>query len=73
MGYGLNSAVWPLKPTSDPDTCYWGGWGGSLVIADASQRMCSAYVMNRMTGTTLGDRRAAALAYSTYECLGLRR
>jgi hypothetical protein len=26
-----------------------------------------------MTGTTLGDRRAAALAYATYECLGLRR
>ena len=73
MGYGLNSALWPLKPTTEPDTCYWGGWGGSLVIADASQRMCSAYVMNRMTGTTLGDRRAAALAYSTYECLGLSR
>jgi CubicO group peptidase (beta-lactamase class C family) len=73
MGYGLNSAVWPLKPTTEPDACYWGGWGGSLVIADAAQRMCSAYVMNRMTGTTLGDRRAAALAYATYECLGLRR
>ena len=73
MGYGLNSALWPLKPTTEPDTCYWGGWGGSLVIADAAQRMCSAYVMNRMTGTTLGDRRAAALAYSTYECLGLSR
>ena len=69
----LNSATWPLKPTVEPDTCYWGGWGGSLVIADAAQRMCSAYVMNRMTGTTLGDRRAAALAYATYECLGLSR
>jgi CubicO group peptidase (beta-lactamase class C family) len=73
MGYGLNSAAWPLKPTVEPDTCYWGGWGGSLVIADAALRMCSAYVMNRMTGTTLGDRRAAALAYATYECLGLSR
>ena len=73
MGYGLNSALWPLKPTAEPDTCYWGGWGGSLVIADAAQRMCSGYVMNRMTGTTLGDRRAAALAYATYECLGLSR
>ena len=73
MGYGLNSSAWPLKPTVEPDTCYWGGWGGSLVIADAAQRMCSAYVMNRMTGTTLGDRRAAALAYATYECLGLSR
>ena len=73
MGYGLNSAAWPLKPTVEPDACYWGGWGGSLVIADAAQRMCSAYVMNRMTSTTLGDRRAAALVYATYECLGLSR
>jgi CubicO group peptidase (beta-lactamase class C family) len=73
MGYGLNSATWPLKPTAAPDTCYWGGWGGSLVIADAAQRVCSAYVMNRMTGTTLGDRRAAALSYAAYECLGLTR
>jgi CubicO group peptidase (beta-lactamase class C family) len=73
MGYGLNSALWPLKPTPEPDTCYWGGWGGSLVFADTSQRICSGYVMNAMTATTLGDRRAAALAYATYECLGLGR
>jgi CubicO group peptidase (beta-lactamase class C family) len=28
-------------------TCSWGGWGGSLVFADADHRMTVAYVMNQ--------------------------
>ena len=71
LGYGLNDERWPLKPTAAQDTCFWGGWGGSLVVMDTAERVCFGYVMNKMTSTTLGDRRAAALAYATYECLGV--
>ena len=67
MGYGLNHPDWPLSPNAN--TCFWGGWGGSLVVIDTDARLCFSYVMNRMTATTLGDKRAAALAYSVYECL----
>jgi CubicO group peptidase (beta-lactamase class C family) len=67
MGFGLNTPDWRLSP--NPNTCFWGGWGGSLVVIDTDARLCFSYVMNRMTETTLGDKRAAALAYSTYECL----
>ena len=38
MGYGLNSPDTPLSP--NPRTCFWGGWGGSLVVVDLDARMC---------------------------------
>lgn len=59
MGYGLNQdgAMGP-----NPNTCYWGGWGGSTVIVDLDARVCFSYVMNRMESGVLGDTRGAALA-----------
>jgi CubicO group peptidase (beta-lactamase class C family) len=68
MGYGLTSEAFPLGP--NPHTCFWGGWGGSLVIIDADARVCIAYVMNKMGLGTTGDARAAGLAMATFASLG---
>jgi len=68
MGYGLTSPEFPLGP--NPHTCFWGGWGGSLVIVDADARVCLAYVMNKMGAGTTGDARGAALAMATFQSLG---
>lgn len=57
MGYGLNSEYTPLSP--NPRACFWGGWGGSLVVNDLDAEMTFAYVMNRMGNGTVGDMRAA--------------
>jgi CubicO group peptidase (beta-lactamase class C family) len=64
VGYGLNSPEMPLSP--NPRACFWGGWGGSLVLADLDARLCVAYVMNRMGDGTVGDMRGAGLVRATY-------
>ncbi len=67
MGYGLTSEWTPLGP--NPRTCFWGGWGGSLVVVDLDARLVVAYVMNRMGEGTLGDARGASLVAATYASL----
>jgi CubicO group peptidase (beta-lactamase class C family) len=67
IGYGLNSAELPMSP--NPRACFWGGWGGSLVVVDLDARLVVAYVMNRMGEGTTGDMRGAAIVLSTYGAL----
>ena len=67
MGYGLNSTLTPLSP--NPRTCYWGGWGGSVVICDLDARLCIAYAMNRMGEGTVGDDRGLGIVLATYMAL----
>ena len=56
VGYGLNSPRAPIAPNEH--VCYWGGWGGSLVVNDVDAGFTMAYVMNRMGEGTVGDDRA---------------
>lgn len=58
MGYGLPG---PMRPLPNPNTVFWGGYGGSLVVCDMDARLCMAYAMNKMAGTTVGDMRAGML------------
>jgi CubicO group peptidase (beta-lactamase class C family) len=67
MGYGLTSEAFPLGP--NPHTCFWGGWGGSLVIVDADARVCLSYVMNKMGLGTTGDARGGNLAMAAFASL----
>ena len=48
----------PEIPFPSQRSCFWGGWGGSLVINDLDNNMTVAYVMNRMGEGTVGDMRA---------------
>lgn len=59
MGFGLNSEAMPLSP--NPNTCFWGGWGGSLVAIDTDAHLSGAYVMNQMAGGLIGDVRGGTL------------
>jgi len=58
MGFGLPSAAVPLP---NPNTIYWGGYGGSLAVIDMDARASYGYAMNKMAGTTTGDTRAFSL------------
>jgi CubicO group peptidase (beta-lactamase class C family) len=69
MGYGLNGNP-PMSP--NPRTCFWGGWGGSLVMNDLDVRMTFCYAMNHMyigEAGTLGDDRGLSLAMAAYQSL----
>jgi CubicO group peptidase (beta-lactamase class C family) len=67
IGYGLNSPRRPIAP--NPRVCYWGGWGGSLVVNDVDAGMTMAYVMNRMGEGTVGDDRAHTVLRAVYQSL----
>jgi CubicO group peptidase (beta-lactamase class C family) len=67
MGYGIVGDETPLGPSAK--ACFWGGWGGSIVVADLDRRMCIAYVMNRMGEGTTGDERGAAIVMGAYAAL----
>jgi CubicO group peptidase (beta-lactamase class C family) len=64
VGYGLNSPRNPISPNAR--VCYWGGWGGSLVVNDVDAGFTMAYVMNRMGEGTVGDDRAHTLLRAAY-------
>jgi CubicO group peptidase (beta-lactamase class C family) len=60
MGYGLSDR-----------SCFWGGWGGSMVMVDLDRRMAVSYVMNQMLDQDgLGDYRALGIILAAYEGLG---
>jgi CubicO group peptidase (beta-lactamase class C family) len=58
MGYGLASSIMPLGPRA----CYWGGYGGSVIIMDQDADLTIAYMMNRMDSVLTGDVRGATVA-----------
>ncbi len=68
VGYGLNSRRAPISPNDR--VCYWGGWGGSLVVNDLDAGFTFAYVMNRMGEGTVGDDRAHRMLRAVYRSLG---
>ena len=69
IGYGLTSAETPISPNAN--ACYWGGWGGSVIVIDVDARLTFAYMMNRMERLLVGDTRGFALGIAVYQALGL--
>jgi CubicO group peptidase (beta-lactamase class C family) len=59
MGFGLPGSAVPMP---NPNTIFWGGYGGSLVLIDLDAHTTIAYAMNKMGATTLGDTRAFGVA-----------
>lgn len=66
MGFGLGGGAMPLP---NPNTIFWGGYGGSLVVIDMDARTTFAYAMNKMAGTTTGDMRAFGLMMAMWGAL----
>jgi CubicO group peptidase (beta-lactamase class C family) len=65
MGYGLATETMPIGEHA----CYWGGWGGSLIVSDFDAHLTFAYVMNRMAAGLVGDTRGGALLAAAREAL----
>lgn len=69
IGYGLTAEETPVSPNTH--ACYWGGWGGSVIVVDLDARMTFAYMMNRMESGLVGDTRGLAFGMAVYQALGL--
>ena len=50
--------------------CYWGGWGGSIVINDLDNKVTMAYMMNRMQSGLVGNETSFQLLATLQSILG---
>ncbi|MGI5220125.1 serine hydrolase domain-containing protein [Nocardia sp. CA-290969] len=65
IGYGLPHPVsFPYIP--DERICFWGGWGGSMVVMDLDRRMTVTYAMNKMGPGIIGSPRSEAYLRAVY-------
>lgn len=70
IGYALpQPAALPYIP--EGRICFWGGWGGSMVVVDLDRRMTIAYMMNKMHAGIIGNTTAASLITAVYGALGV--
>ncbi len=68
IGYALSEdETVPYVPGGR--TCYWGGWGGSMMVTDIDRGITIAYVMNRMAAGAVGSDRAEAYFRALETCL----
>ncbi|OLN89246.1 Beta-lactamase domain-containing protein 2-like protein 2 [Colletotrichum chlorophyti] len=51
--------------------CYWGGWGGSMVVNDVDRHITIAYTMNKMENTSTGNKAFRRYAKEIYRALGV--
>jgi CubicO group peptidase (beta-lactamase class C family) len=58
LGYGLASSYSPVGPR----TCFWGGFGGSIIMMDQELGLTVSYMMNKMQGGLIGDTRGSDIA-----------
>jgi CubicO group peptidase (beta-lactamase class C family) len=68
IGYGLPQRdILPWIP--DEKICYWGGWGGSMIVMDAGRRMTISYMMNKMGPGIIGSDRSAEYGQAIYDAI----
>jgi len=58
LGYGLASSYVPVGPR----TCFWGGYGGSLIMMDQEMGLTISYMMNKMQVGLTGDTRGSEIS-----------
>lgn len=70
IGYALpQTTTLPYLP-DDPGICFWGGYGGSMIIIDTTRKMTLSYMMNLMSPGIIGSPTSAAIITAAYNDLG---
>lgn len=68
IGYGL--PLPGLMPAgADEGVCFWGGWGGSVIIMDTARRATISYMMNKMGAGVVGSQRSGEYLQAIYAAL----
>jgi CubicO group peptidase (beta-lactamase class C family) len=68
IGYGL-----PQRDTvpwiPDEKICFWGGWGGSMIVMDVGRRITISYMMNKMGAGIIGSDRSTEYGQAIYDAV----
>jgi CubicO group peptidase (beta-lactamase class C family) len=68
IGYALpETETVPYIPQGR--ACYWGGWGGSVILMDLDARTTISYMMNKMGPGIIGSDRSEAYMRAIQGCL----
>jgi CubicO group peptidase (beta-lactamase class C family) len=72
LRFGIGFAL--PKPETVPyipegKICFWGGWGGSMIVMDLERRLTIGYTMNRMAPGIIGSDRAESYLTAVYDAL----
>lgn len=71
-GYGLTgggtSQSVPWLPQGK--VCFWGGWGGSVILMDLDRKVTFSYTMNKMHAGILGNVNSEKYVKAVYKALG---
>lgn len=77
LGVPLNFGIGYALPQLDtapqiPEgrRCFWGGWGGSVIVNDLESGVTIAYMMNKMGPGVVGSDRSEAYLRAAYGVLG---
>jgi CubicO group peptidase (beta-lactamase class C family) len=65
IGFGLPRAD-VLSWAPDEKICFWGGWGGSVIVMDTGRRMTFSYMMNKMGPGIIGSDRSTQYGQAVY-------
>jgi len=68
IGYGLPRRD-TLPEIPDGKICFWGGWGGSMIVMDVGRRMTFSYMMNKMGAGIVGSERSAEYGRALYDAV----
>ena len=73
IGFGLTgggtSQSAPLLPKGR--VCFWGGWGGSLILMDLDRKVTLSYVMNKMGAGLFSSAKTELYLKAVYKALGV--
>ncbi len=72
LRFGMGFALPQLETVPyipDEKICFWGGWGGSLIVMHPESGMTFSYMMNRMGEGIIGSDRARDYLQATYAAL----
>ncbi len=68
IGFGLpHPETVPYLPAKS--LCFWGGWGGSLIVMDLDRRLTVSYMMNKMGAGVVGSARSESYLRAVYGAL----
>ncbi|TCP51898.1 CubicO group peptidase (beta-lactamase class C family) [Tamaricihabitans halophyticus] len=69
IGYGLPQPATVPSISDDDRACFWGGWGGSMIVMHPDRGLTISYVMNQMAEGVIGSEAANSYLTAIYEAL----